>query len=388
MVVRVRLKGLNIVPRRGRWYVYPRKGGEALIKGFEGTREQLLERLAQPDMIQVYNRPRLLGRPAESFGNDTLGGLIDWYSNGDIDRTERKTALAEPGSKEGGYPKWPKLAPATRADYLDAFEYLRPEFDIPLADITTPDLYDLRDRCAVKKWGRFADQMISALSSMFKQGVKRGKMLSNPCLGMDKAHKADPNANREWYQGEFPAAFERAKMEIKIALMLARYVGVRGQTIVGITEKDFSDHELTGKAVRYKARKNKKIVIMPVLPEFQEFMAGQLAAAKARLKVHRADGLIAVRDDGTAWSSEKELQTAVSHYLRDLERDGVIGAGTTLHGLRVSYAAWWKRFGGASNREVADLLGDESEAMGAHYTRHVEREVNVIRAFQRVKNGK
>jgi hypothetical protein len=32
------------------------------------------------------------------------------------------------------------------------------------------------------------------------------------------------------------------------------------------------------------------------------------------------------------------MQTRVSHRLRDRERDGLI-AGTTLHGLRVSYAA-------------------------------------------------
>jgi integrase len=80
------------------------------------------------------------------------------------------------------------------------------------------------------------------------------------------------------------------------------------------------------------------------------------------------------------------MQTRVSHWLRDREREGLIGAGTTLHGLRVSYAAWWKRTSGANNAEVADLLGDKSEAMGAHYTRHVERELNVIRAFERVKD--
>jgi integrase len=79
------------------------------------------------------------------------------------------------------------------------------------------------------------------------------------------------------------------------------------------------------------------------------------------------------------------MQTRVSHYLRDLEAKDLIDAGTTLHGLRVSYAAWWKR-NGATNAEVADLLGDSSEAMGIHYTRHVERELNVIRTFERVQD--
>ena len=66
----------------------------------------------------------------------------------------------------------------------------------------------------------------------------------------------------------------------------------------------------------------------------------------------------------------------------------LIGAGTTLHGLRVSYAAWWKRTGGANNSEVTDLLGNKSERMGKRYTRHVEAEANVIRAFNRVRDAK
>lgn len=80
------------------------------------------------------------------------------------------------------------------------------------------------------------------------------------------------------------------------------------------------------------------------------------------------------------------MQTRVSHWLRDREREKKIGAGTTLHGLRVSYAAWWKRHG-ANDEEVARLIGDKSARMGAHYTRHVEDEVSIVRAFNRVKNG-
>jgi integrase len=71
-----------------------------------------------------------------------------------------------------------------------------------------------------------------------------------------------------------------------------------------------------------------------------------------------------------------------------LERAGLIGAGTTLHGPRVSYAAWWKRAGGATTRVVADLQGDKSERMGKHYTRHVEADANVIQAFIPVRDAK
>jgi integrase len=74
-------------------------------------------------------------------------------------------------------------------------------------------------------------------------------------------------------------------------------------------------------------------------------------------------------------------------FMAELKVHGKIGAGTTLHGLRVSYAAWWKRTGGASNSEVADLVGDESQSTGMHDTPHVDSENNINRAFSRVKQA-
>jgi hypothetical protein len=382
VVAKVKLEGLNIYQSRGRWYVYRRATGEALIKGFEGDRADLDRAMAKPEFLAAYNRPRqrAASLSASNFPITTLGGLIFWFTNGDIDRKDLTEVGTEAGDDKAGYPKWKKLSVATRKDYLDAYDYLRPEFDIVLSDIIQSDLYDLRDKCAQNKWGRFADQMISALSTMFTQGVKRGNrtgMTLNPCRGMDKAHAADPNANREWFKNELPVALERAPMEIKIPLMIARYGGLRGQSIVVAGWKQYQPDDLTGMCFRFVTRKNQNGVYLPALPELQTFLAG----------LDRSSTLIAVRDDGTPWPSEKEMQTAVSHYLRDLERQGLIGAGTTLHGLRVSYAAWWKRTGGANNSEIADLLGDKSERMGAHYTRHVESEANVIRAFTRVKDA-
>jgi hypothetical protein len=378
-VVKVKLEGLKIAHARDKYYVYRRATGETLIKGFVGNRGDLEREMATPEFIAVYNRPRTRAKPASAFSLETLGGFINWFTNGDIDRTKEERKAEDRFAGSEGYPKWAKLSAATRQDYLEGFEYLRADFDVLLADITQPDLYNTRDKCARQKWPRFADQMIAALSSMFRQAVKRGKMPFNPCLGMDKAHTADPNSNREWHGDEWEFVRTNAPMEVLIPCMIARYAGLAGQTIVGLNDKQFHDHPLTGKAVRYVRRKNKKATLLPVKIELQHFLAART--------VHRADGLIAVRDDGTAWPSEKEMQTRVSHWLRDRERDGRIGAGTTLHGLRVSYAAWWKR-SGATNSEVADLIGDASEAMGAHYTRHVDSEVNVVRAFERARDRK
>jgi integrase len=362
MVVRVKLKGLKSIRSRGRWYVYFRGTPDALIRGFEGTREQLMARLGNPDILTVYNArtKRDLNRV---YAEGTLGALVKWY------QTECSS--------------YAELAARTRDDYEQAYEWLRPEFDCPLELIDTASLYDVRDRCAKDKTPHFADKMIGALSSMFGYAVERRKMPSNPCIGMRKAHKADPNANREWYPEEWRAAIEAAPMEIKTAMMLARYAGLRGQTVIAVTWKQYVDHFLTGKAFRFVARKTAKKknpeVLVPVLPELQAFLA--------EIKVRTPDGPIALRADGSTWANELDMQRRVSNWLRRRERDGLIGAGTTLHGLRVSYAAWLSR-AGASTKEVAAALGDNTEKMGAHYTRHVEAEAAVVRAFNKVTETK
>jgi hypothetical protein len=320
------------------------------LKGFEGTREDLLRRLAMPDMVAMYNAPRVRNL-SRTYPDDTLGGLVSWFT------TE--------------YPKWSKLSDATRKDYLAAFEYLRPAFGIPLADITQPDLYEMRDRCANEKWPRFADKMISAISSMFTQAVRRGKMRLNPALGIEKGHRADPNANREWMPHEWQA-IQHAPAHIKTPMMLARYVGYRGQTIAVLEWKSYQPDPVYGKCFRVVARKNDERPWIPAVAELQAYLDG----LEIRSLTH-----IATQADGTPWENEVDMQTAVSHWLRGAERAGLVGSGTTLHGLRVTYAAEKKR-NGASDSEVAAALGDKSDHMGKHYTRHVENEAKVIRAFK------
>lgn len=352
MVVKVKLEGLNIVKARGRWYVYIRETGEKLLSGFEGDRDQLVKRLERPDVIAKYNAPRVR-KARQTWEEGTLGALVHWF--------------------ETECPEYKALSEATKKDYSAAFSYLRPEFDTRLSDITQAEVYDVRDTCSVKKWPRFADKMVSALSSMFTQAVKRKKMgvTSNPAKGIAKANKANPHANREWLAGEFDAAVEAAPDHLKTILMLARHGGFRGQTIAILSWRNYQDDASYGKCFRFTAKKNNEMIWIPAAKELQEHLAGL-----ARSSVN-----IVVKADGKPYEDEKRMQTEVSHFLRDIEAKGIIGAGTTLHGLRVTYAADLKR-SGAETADVAAALGDRSDRMGAHYTRHVENEAKVIRAFE------
>lgn len=354
MVVKVKLEGLNITRDRTKtkWYVYVRDTGFTMLKGFRGSRADLDKRLAMPDMLAIYNarRPRDM---SHSYAEGTLGSLVKWF--------------------ETECPRFQKLAEVTKDEYRDGFKYLFPEFDAPLDTITQPALYDYRDKCAREKWPRFADKMISAVSVMFTEGVKRGKMTMNPAKGIDKAHKADPNANREWSAAEWQHAISEAKgnNEILTPLMLARYAGFRGQTIASVQWKKYQPDPRFGKCFRHVAKKNEEQSWVPVMPELMAHLDGL-----TRTSLH-----IATRTDGTPWKDEKQMQTSVSHFLRSIQKEGGVEPGATLHGLRVSFAAELGR-GTASDSDVAAALGDRSERMGKHYTRHVKNETRVIRAFE------
>lgn len=355
MVLKVKLDGLNIVKGRGKYYVYHRETGHPILRSFVGTRADLERRLAQPDMIAAYNARRKRDLK-HTYREGTLGALIQWFEN--------------------DCPRYQNLSPATKKDYTAAFQYLALEWDSPLDTITQPALYDVRDTCAKTKWPRFADKMIAAVSSMFTEAVKRGKMKTNPAKGIEKANKADPSANREWDASEWEAACTAAPAHIKTPMMLARYAGFRGQTIATLQWKNYQPHPLTGRCLRITARKNGETVTIPAMPELQAYLDALDRTALA----------IATRKDGRPWESEKQMQLEVSHFLRDLERAGTIGSNTTLHGLRVTYAADLRRTG-ADVGLVAAALGDRSDVMGAHYTRHVENEAKVIRAFEAKVKG-
>src|SRR5262245_15602331 len=79
MVVRVKLKGLKITRNgAGRYYVYVRGTKRTLVSNFAGTREELIERLGEIDVMTVYNATRRqeLNRV---YPEGTLGSLVAWF---------------------------------------------------------------------------------------------------------------------------------------------------------------------------------------------------------------------------------------------------------------------------------------------------------------------
>jgi integrase len=352
-MVKIRLEGLKIARSRGKYYVYVRATGQTLLKGFEGDIDALRKRLAMPDIIGTYNIQRK--RDPKSYPEKTLGWLIAWFTD-----PEQNAA-------------WGELAEETKTKYRDCLNYLEPGFDMPLAAITQPDLYVVRDRCIADKWPAFADKMVTALSTAFTLAVQRGWMSANPAKGIKRAYKSDPNANREWRPEEWTAVMTRAPLHLQTAYMIARHLGYRSQSIVAVKWPNYQPDPRFGKCFRMAHKKNSEQHWFPASAALQEHLAS--------LKVRSADGQIALRYNGQPWESPEQLQKQSSNFLAKLEKNMLVAPGLTLHGLRVTFAAEIKRVTGASDSQVAAALGDRDTRMGAHYTRHVEQEARIIHLF-------
>ncbi|MBB1247425.1 integrase [Rhizobium sp. G21] len=361
LVVKVRLKGLNIRQARGRWYVSYRATGESLVKGFEGTREQLERHMSSHAFRLALTMAETRDR-APTYAEGTLGALIEWFKS--------------------DCPRWEKLKPASQEDYQKTFDYLEkgrserfgPLLDTQVSLINQPAVYQLRNAAAKEKWGRFADKMVSHLSTLFKEAVKVGKLPLNPAHGVEKLHDADPNANHEWTEDEVQTAIWLAPDHLLTPLILARYQGFRGQTCADLAWGHYARDEKTGMAFTIRLRKNNEQSWFPCATETRRHL-DTLSKKSPR---------ICLNSDGKPWASEKVMQGAVSDYLTGLKADGLIREGCTLHGLRVTYAASIRRRG-FDTGIVADALGDRSRRMGEHYTRHVEKELGRLKVFRRSK---
>lgn len=345
-MVKVKLEGLKIARARGKYYVYNRASGEPILKGFAGTKDALLKRLAEPDMLGAYN----VRRGRRTYPEQTLGWLVAWF-------TEE-------------CPAFKNLSETTQSEYKERLDWLEPEFDYPLKDIDQAGIYNTRDRCIAAKWPAFADKLVTALSTMFNLAVQRGFMTANPASGIKGAYKPDPNANREWRPEEWLVVMERAPMALKIAYMLARHVGYRSQSIVAVSWPNYQPDQRFGMCFRMRHKKNAEEHWLPASPELQTFLAS--------IKVRTPDGPIALRHNGKPWESAEQLQKRSSKFLTGLARKGLVGSGLTEHGLRATFAAEIKRLTGANDDQVAAALGDRDARMGAHYTRHVEQENKIL----------
>lgn len=352
MVTKVKIRGLHKKQAKGKWYVTIRATGETLVKGFEGSKQDLEKYLSTPDFLLTYSSHKTI---RITYPEGSLGKLIEWFKTS----TDR----------------WDGLGARTKSDYEKAFAWIGQELNYPYSQITRADIVRIVSKATKEKWPKFGAHLKTALSSVFSEAVEHELMEDNPCLGVKSRYKPKKEANREWRREEEETVLNAALPHVRTILLLAREVGMRGEDIHALKWSGYD-----GTHIEFVTLKNQVRLRVPVSPRLKEHLD----------TIERNSIFVVTGLRGQPYTCPDTLQSAAGKHIRAIRAQGTTGDGLTLHGLRVTLAAEFKRMG-YSDRQIADIIGDESESMGAHYSRHVERTDNVTDAFKHrntvVQNG-
>lgn len=315
----VRLKHVNRVRSKGRYYWYYRRGGKNV------------ERLPDDEAARIK---RVLDLDAgwdvgsgEGPRSGSLGGLIGDYR---------------------AAPEFKQLAPATRKNYQHFLSLLETSVaDKPVAKIDSAWVYKVRDGMADAP--RSANGLVAMLSILFNFAMLRGWRADNPCkqvrkLKGGKAYEPWPEVAIERFRAE-------ANPRMVWGLELAIYTGQRRGDVIGMQWSHIEDGLISVAQQKTGAR-----LLIPIHPD----LAAVLDA------IPRVGTTIVHREDGRAYTG-----TGFSSIFRREQQRLGLGA-LQFHGLRAT-AATRLAEAGATEREIMSVLGHKTASMVTKYTRRANQ---------------
>jgi integrase len=340
MIVRVR--GVNKVRAKGRIYYYHRASGVRLRAEFGSAAFFLeLDRLnATPPAATAQNKP------------GTWGALVTAYR---------------------GSPEFGRLAERTRADYQKVLDYLAPLDAMPLLQLNSPAVIEIRDRAFRQKKRRFANHVLQVLTTILNWGRPRGLTpATNPAAGIPKIPRPRDlaRANRPWTPAECVAVLEAAVGGIKLAIALGMFAAMRIGDAARVTWSIYD-----GAALEWRQGKTGDEVWVPVHRDLRALLDG--AARPATTIVTGSLGR-PLTDAGLA----KAFRTLILQ----LERTGKIGGALTFHGLRHTAGNTLADLG-AEPRMIQALLGQRSMAAALHYSDRADRRRAATAAVHVLERG-
>ena len=321
----IRIKGFKIFKdRHGRQRCYHRKTGVAV--------DLKMAPMGSAEFIAECERIAAISTVKSPKGG-TLGKLIDEYRSHDAFRD---------------------LAPQTRADYQKVFDYLKPIADTPLVRFDKPLVVRIRDKASVKG-RRFANYVKAVFSIIFGWGSERGYIKINAAAGIKdiRRKKGAPEANRAWSDEERHAALAAMPPQMLPAFALMTFTGLGPKDALELPRPFYKGGEIatrrakTGEPVFWPAPKA-LVEILNKAPKHDAFtLCANLSGMPWTLGGFRA-----------SWRKVR-IQ---------LERDGLVGPGLTLYGLRHTVAVILREMD-YDERTIADALGQKTIEMARHYAK-------------------
>lgn len=240
--------------------------------------------------------------------------------------------------------------------------------------VCTDGLVRIRDK-ASSRGRRFANYVKAVLSIVFGWGAERGFVDANPAKNVKNIRrpKGAPHANRPWTDAERHAVLDSAPASLKPAVALMMFTGLGPEDALHLPRTFYKDGEIAT-----SRSKTGEPVFWPAPTPLREI----LAAAAA----HDAITLCA-NSRGRPWTTSG-FRASWRAFQQDLLREGRIGPGLTLYGLRHTVAVILRE-AGFDERTIADALGQKTIEMARHYARGADlrpKMRSVAAAFDREVN--
>jgi integrase len=274
---------------------------------------------------------------------------------------EAKDAAPKPGTlgllicAYRSSPAFQDLAPQTRFDYQKIFDYLQPIADTALVRFDRPLVVRIRDKAAANKGRRFGNYVKAVLSIIFGWGGERGYLANNSASSIKdiRRQKGAPEANRPWADAERHAVLDGAPGHMRPAIALMMFTGLGPKDALTLPRNHWCGGELATRRA-----KTDEPVYWPS-PALLDMILRNAPA-------HAATTLCAT-STGRPWTISGFRASWRTLRVR-LEKEGLVGPGLTLYGLRHTVAVILRE-AGHDERTIADALGQRTIEMARHYAK-------------------
>ena len=339
----VRIDGVKryFEPKSGKIYCYHRASGKRLLSPF-GSPAFFLELAAAQSRFDT--------KPVSKHGSLKL--VIEHYRDSHEFQSLRST---------------------TKSEYDRLLNNLALMDGIVMKEVTAPHIVKIRDYTFKSRNRSFANKTLAMLSILFSYAVERGFADINPVKQVKRIRRrgGETRRNRPWTRTELDEVITRAPRHLALPIMIGRWTGLRESDALTIGMSNFD-----GETIRFETAKRGVWVSIPV--------AEPLKVALANRPTHKVATLCA-NSRGQTWTSDG-FKTSFFKFIRRLEKEKVVVPGLTFHGLRQTVATELRELG-FDTRMIADMLGQKSETMAAHYSRDADLQEKLKPAVEKMERA-
>jgi len=347
-MVTFKVKHINKVTAKGRTYYYDRITGKRIKAPF-GTTAFILEVEALREGSGKQEK--------KALRSGTLGSLIHAYR---------------------ASPEFTRLAARTKDDYQKVFDYLKPLNELALIHLDSAYIFKVRDKAFAKHKRRFANYVCAVLSVLFNWGIPRNHCDANPATNIPKIRptKDHTPCNRAWTDEEYREVMAVAPKELKVAIAIGRYVGLREGDMVKLPLSAYKPPSW----LMWRQSKTGDVVEIPVHAALYPYLEW------ARRNPKRKATTLVVGARGNPFTTSG-FRARFFKIIRKLKQENKIGDGLTYHGLRHTVGSKLAELG-ADDFTIQAVLGHKTPTMAQTYRRDANKKVRASAGIQLMEKNK